>query len=113
MDCNDALKEFPDDFFDLAIVDPPYGIKVFSKDNASRSKLAASKNYKTYAGGDISAPDPEYFRQLKRISKNQIIFGANHFIDSVVEGFGGLHPLVGSSGIRKTDRTISQTANLR
>lgn len=89
MDCNDALKDFPDDFFDLAIVDPPYGIKVFSKDNASRSKLAASKNYKTYAGGDISAPDPEYFRQLKRISKNQIIFGANHFIDSVVEGFGG------------------------
>jgi len=113
MDCNDALKEFPDDFFDLAIVDPPYGIKVFSKDNASRSKLAASKNYKTYAGGDISAPDPEYFRQLKRISKNQIIFGANHFIDSVVKGFGGLRPLVGSSGTRKTDRTISRTANLR
>lgn len=113
MDCNDALKEFPDDFFDLAIVDPPYGIKVFSKDNASRSKLAASKNYKTYAGGDISAPDPEYFRQLKRISKNQIIFGANHFIDNVVEGFGGRRPLVGSSGTRKTDRTISRTANLR
>lgn len=57
MDCNDAMKELTDDFFDIAIVDPTYGIKVFSKDNASRSKLAASKNYKTYAGGDISLFD--------------------------------------------------------
>lgn len=88
-DCTEHLTEFPDGFFDLAIVDPPYGIKVFSKDNASRSKLAASKDYKAYAGGDTSAPDPEYFRQLKRISRNQIIFGANHFIDNIVEGFGG------------------------
>lgn len=88
-DCMEHLKDFPDGFFDLAIVDPPYGIKVFSKDNASRSKLASSKAYKEYAGGDMSAPDPEYFRQLKRISRNQIIFGANHFIDRIAEGFGG------------------------
>lgn len=80
MDCNVALPEFPDNYFDLAVVDPPYGIKVFAKDNASRSKLATSKAYKEYAGGDQVAPDPEYFAQLKRISKNQIIFGANHFI---------------------------------
>ena len=114
MDCNDALKEFPDDHFDLAIVDPPYGINIFKKDNVSRSKLATGKNYHSYAGGDTSAPDPEYFRQLKRISKNQIIFGANHFIDSVVEGFGGgRHPLVGSCGTKRTDRTTSQIANLR
>lgn len=88
-DCMEHLKEFPDGYFDLAVVDPPYGIKVFSKDNASRSKLASSKAYKEYAGGDMSAPGPEYFRQLKRISKNQIVFGANHFIDRIAEGFGG------------------------
>lgn len=90
MDCNVALPEFPDDYFDLAVVDPPYGIKVFSKDNASRSKLAESKSYKEYAGSDTAAPDPEYFAQLKRISKNQIIFGANHFMDNIVAGFGGV-----------------------
>lgn len=90
MDCNVALPEFPDDYFDLAVVDPPYGIKVFAKDNASRSKLATSKAYKEYAGGDQVAPDPEYFAQLKRISKNQIIFGANHFMDNIVAGFGGV-----------------------
>ena len=88
MDCKEGMKEFPDGFFDLAVVDPPYGIKVFTKDNASRSKLATSKSYKKYAGGDTAAPDPEYFAQLKRISKNQIIFGANHFMDNIVEGFG-------------------------
>ena len=89
MDCRDALADFPDGYFDLAVVDPPYGIKVFAKDNASRSKLATSKSYKEYAGGDTAAPDPEYFAQLKRISKNQIIFGANHFMDNIVEGFRG------------------------
>lgn len=90
MDCMKVLKDFPDDYFDLAVVDPPYGIRVFSKDNASRSKLAASKNYKEYAGGDSAAPDPEYFTQLKRISRNQIIFGANHFLDNIVAGVGGV-----------------------
>lgn len=89
MDCMDAMRDFPDKYFDLAVVDPPYGIKVFAKDNASRSKLAASKSYKRYAGGDNAAPDPEYFAQLKRISRNQIIFGANHFMDNIAEGFRG------------------------
>lgn len=89
MDCMDALHDFPDNYFDLAVVDPPYGINVFRKDNASRSKLATSKSYKKYAGGDSAAPDPEYFRQLKRISRNQIIFGANHFMDNIAEGFRG------------------------
>ena len=89
MDCMEALRDFPDEYFDLAVVDPPYGIKVFQKDNATRSKLATSKAYKKYAGGDSAAPDPEYFAQLKRISKNQIIFGANHFMDNIVEGFKG------------------------
>lgn len=89
MDCMDALKDFPDKYFDLAVVDPPYGIKVFSKANEGRSKLAKSKAYREYAGGDNAAPDPEYFAQLKRISRNQIIFGANHFMDKIAAGFGG------------------------
>ena len=87
MDCMKALSDFPDNYFDLAVVDPPYGINVFKKDNAGRSKLAKAKVYKEYAGGDTAAPEPEYFAQLKRISKNQIIFGANHFMDKINEGF--------------------------
>lgn len=89
MDCMDAMPDFPDGYFDLAVVDPPYGINVFAKDNATRGKLATAKSYKRYAGGDTAAPDPEYFTQLKRISRNQIIFGANHFMDNIAEGFRG------------------------
>lgn len=112
-DCMEHLKDFPDKFFDLAIVDPPYGINVFRTANETRSARAKSKAYKKYAGGDMNAPDPEYFRQLQRISRNQIIFGANHFIDNIAAGYsGGWRPRVGSYGTRKTVRTISPIANL-
>lgn len=81
MDCMELLKATPDKFYDLAIVDPPYGIGENGDRNKSRGKLASSQNYKAFAGGDISAPDVEYFNELVRVSKNQIIWGANHFAD--------------------------------
>lgn len=81
MDCMELLKATPDKFYDLAIVDPPYGIGESGDRNKSRGKLATSQNYKAFAGGDASAPDVEYFNELVRISKNQIIWGANHFAD--------------------------------
>lgn len=63
MDCMQGMKEFPDKYFDLAIVDPPYGIKEDGKKNACRSKLATSKAYKSFAGGT-------YNHRTKHISKN-------------------------------------------
>ena len=90
MDCMQGMKDFPDGYFDLAVVDPPYGIKENGKKNGTRSKLATSKVYTPFAGGDVKPPDEEYFRELFRVSKNQIIFGANHFIDNIVAGFGGV-----------------------
>lgn len=80
MDCVEGMKQFPDKFFDLAIVDPPYGIGENGSKNHTRSSLAVSKNYKSFSGGDVSAPEKEYFAELFRVSKNQIIWGANHFI---------------------------------
>jgi site-specific DNA-methyltransferase (adenine-specific) len=83
-DCMDYLRSLPDDAFDLAIVDPPYGIGESGDRNKSRGKLATAKDYKAFSGGDKSAPDPEYFVELSRVSKNQIIWGANHFADRLV-----------------------------
>ena len=83
MDCMQGMKDFPDGYFDLAIVDPPYGIKENGKKNGTRSKLATSKAYTPFAGGDVKPPDEAYFRELFRVSKNQIIFGANHFISKI------------------------------
>ncbi len=84
MDCMKGLAEFPDKFFDLAIIDPPYGIKVDTYGGKKgRSRLAIAKDYEPFAGDDLKPPDEEYFRELFRVSKNQIIFGANHFISKM------------------------------
>lgn len=83
IDCMEFMARMPDKFFDLAIVDVPYGIGENGDRNASRGKLAIAKNYKAFAGGDIEAPGPEYFRELFRVSENQIIWGANHFISRI------------------------------
>lgn len=83
LDCKQAMKQIPDKYFELAIVDPPYGIGENGTKNHTRSKLAKSKDYKSYAGNDSAPPDQEYFRELFRISKNQVIFGANHFISKI------------------------------
>lgn len=80
MDCMDGMKEFPDKYFDLAVVDPPYGIGESGEKNHTRGKMAMAKDYKPFDGIDLKAPDKKYFDELLRVSKNQIIFGANHFI---------------------------------
>lgn len=80
MDCMDGMKGFPDKYFDLAIVDPPYGIGEGDRRNHfSRGTLAKGKEYKKFY--DSEPPPKEYFSELARVSKNQIIFGANHFAD--------------------------------
>ena len=80
-DCMELMKTLPDKCIDVAIVDPPYGIKQGGDANHTRSVIAKSKDY--HAFDDGQAPDEEYFAELMRVSKNQVIFGANHFIDKI------------------------------
>ncbi len=80
-DCMDAMKDMEDNQFDLAIVDPPYGIGESGKTNKSRGKLAIAKDYKSFHGDDLVPASKDYFSEFFRISKNQIIWGANHFIE--------------------------------
>jgi len=83
MDEREGLPSYPDNFFDLAIVDPPYGIKQDGRNNHTRSSLTKSKNYTTNTKYDNHSPDKKYFKELIRVSKNQIIWGANHFISKI------------------------------
>lgn len=83
MDCMEYMRSLPDKAFDLAIVDPPYGIGESGEKNHTRSKLATAKDYPAFYGSDLSAPDKEYFDELFRVSRNQIIWGANHFIENM------------------------------
>lgn len=83
LDCMEAMQQIPDGYFQLAIVDPPYGIGENGKRNATRGRLAKAQAYTPYFGYDKDAPPPEYFAELRRVSHNQIIFGANHFISRI------------------------------
>ena len=88
-DCKDVMKRFPDAYFDLAIVDPPYGIDFgnFSRTNKdSHGNRYLAKKYKT-ADWDKSIPDKEYFDELMRVSVNQIIWGGNYFPLPPTKGF--------------------------
>jgi len=76
------MSRYPDKYFDLAIVDPPYGIGEDGAKNHSRSKAAKAKQY-TPKDWDSSAPNQTYFNELIRVSKNQIVWGANHFISKI------------------------------
>ncbi|NRA93428.1 MAG: site-specific DNA-methyltransferase [Psychroserpens sp.] len=78
-DCMEAMKKMEDNQFDLAIVDPPYGIGESGKTNKTRGKLARAKDYGD-KNWDVSAPSTEYFEELRRVSNHQIIWGANHFL---------------------------------
>lgn len=72
-DSLEAMKMMEDNQYDLAIVDPPYGIGMDGNNNWSGSK----HEFKDW---DNDVPSKEYFNELMRISKNQIVWGANHFI---------------------------------
>jgi len=78
-DCMKLMATMPDKSIDLAIVDPPYGINM-AGGKMCRGGIARRKSYKLYAGKDKDAPPVDFFKELFRVSKNQIIFGANHFI---------------------------------
>lgn len=93
MDCMVGMKEFPDQYFDLAIVDPPYGsgggtfsneirfgerFARYNHENDTKIKHGAGHWHYSDVAWDI-APTEEYFEELMRISKNQIIWGGNYF----------------------------------
>jgi site-specific DNA-methyltransferase (adenine-specific) len=73
VDCMDFMAKYPDKFFDLAIVDPPYGIGMGGSLNTNSKVKFLKKNW------DIKIPGDEYFRELQRVSKNSIVWGGNYF----------------------------------
>lgn len=74
-DCIAAMKRFPDKYFDLAVVDPPYGLGESVVNSSGRFKRYHNKN----GNWDMGVPTDEYFTELFRVSKNQIIWGGNYF----------------------------------
>jgi site-specific DNA-methyltransferase (adenine-specific) len=75
-DCMDGMKRYPDKYFDLAIVDPPYGIG-FDGQKANVKHNFIEHKQKDW---DRFIPPKEYFKELFRVSKNQIVWGGNYFL---------------------------------
>jgi site-specific DNA-methyltransferase (adenine-specific) len=75
-----GMAEYPDKYFQIAIIDPPYGIGEDGRNNHTRGKLAKAKDYRSNSRYDNAIPDKEYFDELFRVSQNQIIWGGNYFI---------------------------------
>ena len=96
-DCVEALKRFEDNYFDLAIVDPPYGIGADkAQNNAAMQRIKADgkskagRGWKLYADTDWDnkTPNTEYWQELFRVSKNQIVWGGNYFTDYLPPSMG-------------------------
>lgn len=98
VDCMEYMRTLPNKAFDLAIVDPPYGINIGTaaggarlckigganpfggkKNQSGRSLCLSPKTYKAF--DDSHTPDADYFEQLKRVAKRMIIWGGNYFLD--------------------------------
>jgi site-specific DNA-methyltransferase (adenine-specific) len=73
-DCVQGMKRFPDNYFGLAIVDPPYAISI-------ENSGTMFKKFGKTKGWDYEIPNTEYWEQLFRVSKNQIVWGGNYFIE--------------------------------
>lgn len=78
----DVMRTFPDGYFDLAIVDPPYGINFAKTYTGNGWIVRESKEW------DKETPSPEYFAELRRVSKDQIIWGANYMVENLLPSMG-------------------------
>lgn len=105
-DCMDVMREYPDKYFDLAVVDPPYGIGIqsmsFTKEGPQldRNAKARRRDYRRTDEWDIR-PTQDYFDELFRVSGKQIIWGGNYFSDM----------LPPSKGFICWDKRVSDTVN--
>jgi len=82
VDCMAFMKEVPDNYYELAIVDPPYGINADKKNSDNTKKSSKSATESKYYGNqnwDNNVPTEKYFIELMRVSKHQIIWGVNYY----------------------------------
>lgn len=80
-DCMAVMARYPDKYFDLAVVDPPYGIGI-TRQSAKAAKIGwggVAPQTAYHAFDDSTPPNAEYFEELRRVSKNQVIWGGNYF----------------------------------
>lgn len=101
-----GMKKYPDKHFDLAIVDPPYGINI---EEIWGNEKYGYKQYKK-GGWDKAIPDKSYFDELFRVSKNQIIWGGNYFVKYLKGSMGWVFWDKGQRNFSCSDGELAYTS---
>jgi len=124
-DCLPAMLKMENNHFDLAIVDPPYGLDDWNERGTNKKHMDKKHmDLDKIQGWEMKPPQKKYFNELKRVSKNQIIWGGNHFLDYLGstkefiiwdKKIRGMHfndcELAWCSGIKSACRIFSLSAN--
>jgi site-specific DNA-methyltransferase (adenine-specific) len=115
----ELMARYPDNYFDLAIVDPPYGIGADeAQNNAAEQRIKANgkskagKGYKLYKKSewDNDIPNGEYFKELQRVSKNQIVWGGNYMTEFLPPSMGWVIWDKGQRGFSLADGEMAWTS---
>lgn len=121
----ELMARYEDNYFDLAIVDPPYGLDDWNERGSNKKHMDKKHmDLDKIQNWELKPPQTEYFKELKRVSKNQIIWGGNHFLDYLGstkefmiwdKKIRGMHfndcELAWSSGIKSACRIFSLSTN--
>ena len=121
----ELMARYPDNYFDLAIVDPPYGLDDWNERGINKKTMNKKHmNLKQIQNFEMKAPNQDYFNELFRVSKHQIVWGGNHFLDYLGKTkqiivwdkkIRGMHfndcEIAWASGIKEACRIFSKTAN--
>ena len=106
-----GMREFPDGFFDLAIVDPPYGIGIDGQRKRVCRNPKHNRKEHSREGWDNKPPTEEYFRELERVSREQIIWGGNYFVPMLKQAHKGwLIWDKGQRGLSMSDCELAYTS---
>lgn len=111
-DCMELMKQYPDKYFDLATVDQPYGIGIDGqKENKNKRNPKANRKHHKQKSWDSEIPTKEYFLELKRISKNQIIWGSNYFVEHLTQASKGwIFWFKGQEGLTMSDGELAYSS---
>lgn len=112
IDCMEYMRDLPDLAFDLAVVDPPYGIGISGQvERYDFKNPKHSRKYHVQKDWDKEIPTRQYFEQLFRVSNNQIIFGANYFVKYLNDGHKGwIVWYKGQQGLTMSDCEIAYSS---
>ena len=108
-DCMNVMKTFKDKQFDLALVDPPYGIGIDGQKEDVKQGRQIRKAH-DFKGWDNAIPSEEYFIELKRVSRNQIIWGGNYFTKFLPPTKAWIFWYKGQQGLTMSDGEMAWTS---